>query len=62
MLRAGEWVEVLAWGEYADWVLRGIGADPARERALGAGIGLERMASLKYAIDDIRKIATLSVA
>lgn len=62
VLRAGEWVEVLAWGEYADWVLRGIGADPGQQRALGAGIGLERMASIKYDIDDIRKIANASLS
>lgn len=55
------WLEVLAWGEYAPWVMRAIGADPARHVALGAGIGLERMASLAYGIDDIRKVATISV-
>ena len=60
--REGQWVEVLAWGEYADWVLRGIGADPTQQRALGAGIGLERLASLKYGIDDIRKVASALVA
>jgi hypothetical protein len=27
--REDEWVEVLAFGEYADWVLCGIGADPS---------------------------------
>ena len=56
------WIELLAWGEYAPWVLRAIGADPARHVALGAGIGLERMATLAYGIDDIRKVATSSVA
>jgi RNA polymerase sigma factor (sigma-70 family) len=61
VLRDGEWVEVLAWGEYAEWVLRGIGADPARHTALGAGVGLERLAALKYGIDDIRKIASASL-
>jgi RNA polymerase sigma-70 factor (ECF subfamily) len=55
------WVEVLAWGEYAPWVMRAIGADPARHVALGAGIGLERLAALAYGIDDIRKVATISV-
>lgn len=61
VLRDGEWVEVLAWGEYADWVLRGIGADPSSQRALGAGVGLERLAALKYAIDDIRKMSATSL-
>ncbi len=55
--KGDEWVEILAWGEYADWVLRGIGADPTRERALGAGMGLDRIAALRYGIDDVRKVA-----
>jgi RNA polymerase sigma factor (sigma-70 family) len=59
--RAGEWIEVLAWGEYADWVVRGIGADPELHTALGAGVGLERLAALKYSIDDIRKMASTSL-
>ena len=54
----GEWIEVLAWGEYADWVLDAMGADPRRQVALGAGFGLERIAALRHGIDDIRKIAT----
>jgi len=58
VLRDDEWREVLAWGEYADWVMRGIGADPEQHTALGAGMGLERLAGLRYAIDDIRKLAT----
>jgi RNA polymerase sigma-70 factor (ECF subfamily) len=62
VLRHGEWFELLAWGEYADWVLRGIGADPERHTALGAGVGLERLAALKYQIDDIRKMASTSLA
>jgi len=54
-------VEVLAWGEYADWVLQGIGADPASQLALDAGVGLERLAALKYSIDDIRKMSAASL-
>src|SRR6185369_11287302 len=61
VLRDGEWVEVLAWGEYANWVLKGIGADPASQLALGAGVGLERLAALKYSIDDIRKMSAASL-
>lgn len=56
------WVELMAWGEYADWVLHAIGADPRRHVALGAGFGLERIAALRHGIDDIRKIATTRVA
>jgi len=62
VLREGAWVELLAWGEYADWVLKGLGADPDRHLALGAGVGLERLAALKYGIDDIRKMAGTSLA
>ena len=58
VLHEGDWREVLAWGEYADWVMRGIGADPEQQTALGAGMGLERLAALRYGIDDIRKLAT----
>ncbi|HEY5373286.1 MAG TPA: hypothetical protein VIK01_06345 [Polyangiaceae bacterium] len=49
-------------GEYAAWVLQGIGADPELQSAIGAGMGLERLASLKYCIDDVRKIATASIS
>jgi RNA polymerase sigma factor (sigma-70 family) len=57
-----EWIEVMAWGEYAGWVLRGLGADPLQQVAFGAGFGLERVAALRYGIDDVRKIATARVA
>jgi len=60
--RDDEWIEVMAWGEYADWVLRGIGADPRRQIAMGAGFGLERIAALRYGIDDLRKMAAARVA
>ncbi len=60
--RNDEWIELMAWGHYADWVLRAIGAEPERHVAVGAGFGLERIAALKYGIDDIRKMATASVA
>jgi RNA polymerase sigma factor (sigma-70 family) len=58
----GEWIEVMAWGEYAEWVLRALGADARRQVAFGAGFGLERVAALRYGIDDVRKIATARVA
>ena len=56
------WVELLAFGEYADWVLRALGADPAKTTAVGAGFGLERIAAMRHGIDDIRKVATAKVA
>jgi RNA polymerase sigma-70 factor (ECF subfamily) len=60
--RDGAWIELMAWGEYADWVVRAIGADPKRQVALGAGFGLDRAAALRFGIDDIRKLAAARVA
>ena len=58
----GEWLEVLAWGVFTDRVVAHLGADPARYAAMGAGYGLERLAMLRYGIDDIRKIDVARVA
>jgi phenylalanyl-tRNA synthetase alpha subunit len=57
-----EWVEIMAWGEYADWVVRALGGDPVQHVAMGAAFGLERVAPLRYGIDDLRKMATAQVA
>lgn len=62
VLRNGNWVELLAWGEYADWVLRGLGADPTQHAALGCGVGLERLALHRYDIDDVRKLGGTSLS
>lgn len=56
------WVELLAFGEYADWVLRALGAEPRTTAAVGAGFGLDRIAAMRYGIDDIRKLATAKIA
>jgi RNA polymerase sigma-70 factor (ECF subfamily) len=58
----GSWFEVLAWGVFNDKIVRHLGGDPARHTAIGAGYGLERLAMLRYGIDDIRKIDVASVA
>ena len=52
----------MAWGVYTDRIVRHLGADPARHVAIGIGYGLERLAMLKYDIDDIRKVETAQVA
>ncbi len=39
-----------------------LGADPAKHTAVGIGCGLERLAMLRYGIDDIRKIESARVA
>lgn len=58
----GRWLEVLAWGVFSDRIVRHIGGDPARHAAVGVGYGLERIAMLRYGIDDARKIDVASVA
>jgi RNA polymerase sigma-70 factor (ECF subfamily) len=58
----GQLHEVLAWGVFTDRIVSHLGADPARHVAVGAGYGLERLAALRYGIDDIRKIDSATVA
>jgi RNA polymerase sigma-70 factor (ECF subfamily) len=58
----GQWNEVLAWGVFSDRIVRHLGGDPARHIAVGVGYGLERIAMLRYGIDDARKIDVASVA
>jgi RNA polymerase sigma-70 factor, ECF subfamily len=58
----GEWLEVLAWGVFTDRIVAHLGGDPARHVAMGVGYGLERLAMLRYGIDDIRKIDVARVA
>ena len=58
----GQLHEVMAWGVFTDRIVRHLGADPARHVAVGAGYGLERLAAVRYGIDDIRKIESATVA
>jgi RNA polymerase sigma-70 factor (ECF subfamily) len=58
----GRWFEVLAWGVYTDRIVQHLGGDPATQIAIGVGYGLERLAMLRYGIDDIRKIDVAHVA
>lgn len=58
----GRWFEVLAWGIFTDKIVKHLGGDPAVHTAVGVGYGLERLAMLRYGIDDIRKIEVASVA
>jgi RNA polymerase sigma-70 factor (ECF subfamily) len=57
----GQLHEVMAWGLFTDRIVRHLGADPARHVAVGAGYGLDRLAALRYGIDDIRKIDSATV-
>jgi RNA polymerase sigma-70 factor (ECF subfamily) len=58
----GRWSEVLAWGVFTDRIVRHLGGNPDLHTAVGVGYGLERLAMLRYGIDDIRKIDVASVA
>jgi len=58
----GRGTELLAWGVYTDRIVKHLGGDPAVHRAIGVGYGLERLAMLRYGIDDIRKIEAARVA
>ena len=58
----GRWVEVLAWGVFTDEIVRHVGGDPDKHTAIGVGFGLERLAMIRYGIDDIRKIDTMTAA
>ena len=58
----GQWSEVLAWGVFSDRIVSHLGGDPKKHIAVGVGHGLERIAMLRYGIDDARKIDVASVA
>ena len=58
----GRWYEVLAWGVFSDRIVSYLGGDPGRHIAVGVGYGLERLAMLRYDIDDARKIEVANVA
>ena len=58
----GRWLEVLAWGVFTDRIVRHVGGDPDKHTAIGIGQGLERLAMLRYGIDDFRKIEAARVA
>jgi phenylalanyl-tRNA synthetase alpha subunit len=57
----GRFMEVLAWGIFTDRIVGHLGADPHTHIAMGAGHGLERLAMLRFGIDDARKIEAASV-
>ena len=58
----GRWYELLAWGVFNDQIVRHLGGDPAKHTAIGVGHGLERLAMLRFGIDDIRKVDQSRVA
>ena len=58
----GQWSEVAAWGVFTDRIVAHMGGDPAVHTAIGVGYGLERLAMLRYGIDDARKVEGARVA
>ena len=48
------WIEILGAGMVNPKVLEGVGYDPARYTGFAFGMGPERIAMLKYGIEDIR--------
>jgi phenylalanyl-tRNA synthetase alpha chain len=50
------WIEILGAGMVHPNVLRLNGFDPAKYSGFAFGVGIERLAILKYGIDDIRKL------
>jgi RNA polymerase sigma-70 factor (ECF subfamily) len=58
----GRWYESIAWGVFTETIVRHLGGDPNVHRAIGVGHGLERLAMLRYGIDDIRRIDGAQVA
>jgi phenylalanyl-tRNA synthetase alpha chain len=48
------WIELLGAGMVHPKVLENVGYDPARYSGWAFGMGLERLAMLRYGIDEIR--------
>jgi phenylalanyl-tRNA synthetase alpha chain len=58
MCKHSGWIEILGAGMVHPNVLRGAGYDPEVYRGFAFGIGIERVAILRYGIDDIRHFYT----
>ena len=52
--RGGDWLEILGCGMVHPKVLANCGIDPARYQGFAFGMGIERIAMLKYGIPDLR--------
>ena len=52
------WIEILGAGEVHPNVLKMAGYDPEKCSGFAFGVGIERVAMLKYGIDDIRHFYT----
>ncbi|MEX2043487.1 MAG: phenylalanine--tRNA ligase subunit alpha [Patescibacteria group bacterium] len=54
-IRGGEWLELGGAGMLHPRVLRNAGIDPKQYRSLAFALGQDRIAMLKYGIDDVRQ-------
>ncbi|MFA6698805.1 MAG: phenylalanine--tRNA ligase subunit alpha [Thiomicrospira sp.] len=52
---AGRWVEVLGCGMVHPNVLKNVGIDPEQYTGLAFGLGVERLAMLRYGVKDLRQ-------
>ena len=50
----GKWVEMMGAGMVHPSVLKNAGVDPEKYRGFAFGIGLDRLALLRWGIDDVR--------
>ncbi len=50
------WIEILGAGMVHPNVLNGVGIDPDKWQGYAFGVGVERIAMLKYGIDDVRQL------
>jgi len=55
---ADSWLEIMGAGMVDPAVLNAVGYDPERYTGFAFGLGIERMAMLRYGIDDIRTFFT----
>lgn len=53
--KSGQWLEVLGCGMVHPHVLKNLGIDSERYTGFAFGIGLDRLAMLRYGINDLRK-------
>jgi phenylalanyl-tRNA synthetase alpha chain len=54
LCKQGGWLEILGSGMVHPRVLRGVGYDPEEVTGWAFGMGIDRIAMLKYGIDDLR--------
>jgi len=54
--RNGRWMEVLGCGMIHPVVLENVGYDPEKVSGFAFGMGVDRMAMLRYGIDNIKQL------